>query len=105
MTHGPGTVTGRVPLTVSTRPLGSVTLNVPALTCVMTGVAGQRLRAQASTTIAGLLSHGWWPLSHEYCWLQYRGQLVTSQMPGNLPSWTWLTSITTRSGPVSVKTW
>ena len=31
--------------------------------------------------------------------------LVMSQMPGNLPSATWLTSITSRSGLVSVKTW
>jgi hypothetical protein len=82
MTHGPGVVTHRVPLTVSTRPLGSVTLNVPASTCVMTGVvAGQRLRAHAWTTICGLLSHGWWPLSQEYCWLQYRSQERIQRWP------------------------
>src|SRR5271166_1540728 len=104
MTHGPGTLTGRVPVTVSTCPPGSVSLKVLASTWRMTGVVGQRLLAQARTTISGLASQGWWPLSHEYCMAQYWGQLVASQMPGDVPSVTWLTSITTRSGPVRVKT-
>ena len=33
MTHGPGTLTGRTPVTVKVLPSGLVTLNVFALTC------------------------------------------------------------------------
>ena len=33
MTHGPGTLTGRTPMTVKVLPSGLVTLNVFALTC------------------------------------------------------------------------
>jgi len=33
MTHGPGTLTGRMPVTVSTFPPGSVTVKVLAFTC------------------------------------------------------------------------
>jgi len=59
MTHGPGTLTGRVPVTVSLFPLGSVTLKVLALSWRTTGVVvGQRLLAQAWTTISGLASQG-----------------------------------------------
>src|SRR5712691_3351913 len=105
MTQGPGTSTGRTPVRVSAFPPGSVTWKVPAFTWRMTGVAGQRLLAHARTTRSGLASHGWWPLRHEYCLAQYCGQLVMSQMPGNLPSVTWLTSITARAGLVRVKTW
>jgi hypothetical protein len=48
MTHGPGTLAGRVPVTVSVFPLGSVTLKVLAFTWRTTGVVvGQRLLAQA----------------------------------------------------------
>jgi hypothetical protein len=46
-------------------------------------VVGQRLLAQAWTTISGLARHGWWPLSHEYRVARYCGQLVMSRMPGN----------------------
>src|ERR1039458_8931847 len=103
ITHGPGTLTGRTPVTVSTLLVpGSVTLKVSGPTCRMAGVVFQRLRAQAATTIAGLLSQGWWPLFHAYCAAQYCGQLVKSQMPGNLPRVTWVKSMTTRAGLVSV---
>ncbi len=33
MTHGPGTLTGRTPVTVKVLPSGLVTVNVFALTC------------------------------------------------------------------------
>jgi hypothetical protein len=33
MTHGPGTLTGRTPVTVKVVPSGLVTLNVSTLTC------------------------------------------------------------------------
>jgi len=33
MTHGPGTLTGRAPVTVKVLPSGLVTLNVFSLTC------------------------------------------------------------------------
>jgi len=59
MTHGPGTLTGRIPVTVSAFPPGSVTVKVLAFTWRMTGVTGQRPLAQAWTTISGLASHGW----------------------------------------------
>ena len=49
-------------------------------------VVGQRLLAQARTTISGLARQDWWPLSQEYCTAQYCGQLVISQMPGNVPN-------------------
>jgi hypothetical protein len=39
MTHGPGTLTGRVPVTVSTFPPGSVTVRVLAFTGVPFGSA------------------------------------------------------------------
>ena len=71
MTHGPGTVTSRVPVTVSIWPPGSVTLKMFASTWRTTGVPVQRLRAHAWTTMAGLASHGWWPLFQEYCSSQY----------------------------------
>jgi hypothetical protein len=60
MTQGPGTLTGRTPLSVSSFLPGSVTLNVLESTSWMTGVVCQRLLAHARTTISGLASHGWW---------------------------------------------
>ena len=58
MTHGPGTVTGRVPAIVAAWPPGSVTWNVPAPRLADDGVVCHRLRAHARTAMAGLLSHG-----------------------------------------------
>ena len=52
-------LTGRMPVTVSTFPPGSVTVKVLAFTWRMTGLVGQRPLTQAWTTISGLASHGW----------------------------------------------
>lgn len=48
MTHGPGTLTCQTPVTVSTLPLGSVTLKVLVFTWRTTGVVvGQWLSPTA----------------------------------------------------------
>ena len=58
MTHGPGTLTGRTPVTVKVLPSGLVTLNVFALTC-RTTEAEAIPPAHTWTTADGLDSHGW----------------------------------------------
>ena len=57
MTHGPGTLTGRTPVTVKVLPSGLVTLNVFALTC-RTTEAESIPPAYTWTTSDGLDSHG-----------------------------------------------
>ena len=58
MTHGPGTLTGRTPVTVKVLPSGLVTLNVFALTC-RTTEAEPIPPAYTRTMSDGLDSHGW----------------------------------------------
>jgi hypothetical protein len=57
--------------------------------------------AHARTTEAETDSHGWWPLSHAYCGLQYCAQVRASQTPGNFPSAACETSMTSRAGLLS----
>src|SRR5260370_26627356 len=97
--------TGRVQVAMIgvSRPV-AVTRHVFGPTWRMAGCDANLRLAQALTTIAGLISHGWWPFSTATCAAQYWCQLVMSQMPGNLGSRECATSMTTRPGFASVQT-